>query len=396
MQIFYKRDSKCNVREIRIQLVEIDSEHYRIIGESGLLGGKMTPRPVITITESKVKRTVKEQAELQYNSMISDFLDKGYKSEESLGIENSTDLLEVNTKVPKEVVDNKGIRKPMLAKSYEDVKPEVLEKEWGASRKLDGVRSLMYWDSNSCEIKTSSRGGKDYNIPSTEIRNEPILRVFFQENPNIVLDGELYIHGKPLSEISGMCRLIEYDKSRLDRLAYHIYDIVDETLTFRERLEILDKLKKSLWLSHFGTCWRVHVVEHEKVTGFENIMKLHNKYVTEGYEGVVVRDPDQKYKCNARDTRMIKVKKFLEREDKIVDLVNGLRDEDLCFLMETKEGYNYKAKPRGDRELKKWYRENIESLKGTMGTIRYFGLTTTDKPVPNLPIFVNARSNKDI
>lgn len=160
MPIFYKRDSKGNVREIKLQLDEVDSEHYRIIGESGLLGGKMTPRPVITITAGKVKRTVKEQAELQYNSMISDFLDKGYKTQESLGIEKSTDLLEVNTKVPKEVVDNKGIRKPMLAKSHEDVKPEILEKEWFASRKLDGVRSLMYWDSKSCEIKTSSRGGK--------------------------------------------------------------------------------------------------------------------------------------------------------------------------------------------------------------------------------------------
>ena len=35
----------------------------------------------------------------------------------------------------------------------------------------------------------------------------------------------------------------------------------------------------------------------------------------------------------------------------ILDLVDGLRDEDLCFLMETKEGYQFKAKPMGDRTL---------------------------------------------
>ena len=83
-------------------------------------------------------------------------------------------------------------------------------------------------------------------------------------------------------------------------------------------------------------------------------------------------------------------------EFKILDLVDGLRDEDMCFLMETSEGYPFKAKPIGDRQLKQWYREHIDELKGKMGTVKYFGFTTTETPVPCLPVFKYIRDNFDM
>ena len=36
--------------------------------------------------------------------------------------------------------------------------------------------------------------------------------------------------------------------------------------------------------------------------------------------------------------------------------------------METKEGYQFKAKPMGNRALKQWYRDHIEELKGQIHT----------------------------
>ena len=102
------------------------------------------------------------------------------------------------------------------------------------------------------------------------------------------------------------------------------------------------------------------------------------------------------YKCGGRDRRMMKVKKFTDGEFTIKGLVEGLRDEDLCFLMVTDDGNEFKAKPIGDRILKQWYRDNINSLIGNKGTVKYFGFTETENPVPNLPVFKSVRISKDI
>ena len=49
------------------------------------------------------------------------------------------------------------------------------------------------------EVHTSSRGGGDYDIAATYIREDPYIIKILTDNPGLVLDGELYKHGKPLS-----------------------------------------------------------------------------------------------------------------------------------------------------------------------------------------------------
>lgn len=128
------------------------------------------------------------------------------------------------------------------------------------------------------------------------------------------------------------------------------------------------------------------MVEHIEAEGYDNLMNYHDQFVREGYEGLVMRDPSAYYKYNYRGRAMQKLKIFVDDEFKIKGLVEGLREEDMCFLMETKEGYEFKAKPVGTREDKKYYREHINEMIGKMATVKYFGMTNTDKPVPNLPV----------
>lgn len=189
-----------------------------------------------------------------------------------------------------------------------------------------------------------------------------------------------------LNKISGLCRkeTLEEDHKQLE---FRCYDIVDEKTNFIDRLKVLRNLK-SLYQSP-----KLVIVDHYSVSGIKEIMDLHNKAVSEGYEGLVVRDPNKPYKCGSRDTRMCKIKEFQDSEFKILGLVEGLRDEDLCFLMETDKGYQFKAKPIGTRDDKKFYREHISELIGKMGTVKFFGYTHTDKPVPNLPVFKSVRES---
>ena len=240
------------------------------------------------------------------------------------------------------------------------------------------------------EVHTSSRGGGDYDIPATYIRNDPYVVKILSENEGLILDGELYRHGWNLQKLSGLARKETLEEDH-KQLCFHCYDIVDENSPFKERVKKLEELKQNCPQNS-----KLIIIEQRLIEGLDEIMKMHNEAVENGYEGLVIKDPNKEYKCGARDNRCLKIKEFVDGEFKILGIVEGLRDEDLCFLMETQEGYQFKAKPIGDRAQKQYYREHINEIIGKMGTVKYFGLTNTDKPVPNLPVFKAIRLEQDI
>ena len=385
------RDSKGKIRQINIACEWNEKfQMYVITRSSGLYGGKFITQPNIEITKGKVKRTITEQAELEYNSNIKSYLDKGYKKISDLGY-TSIDEFDPDKVLPKDKTDTKGVKKPMLCKVYDasDSKTQKIP-YWFISSKLDGVRCFLFMKDG--EIKTSSRGGQDYDIATTYIKQDPFLLEVFRQFPNIILDGEIYRHGWNLSTISGLCRLESIDE-RHKELCFHCYDIVDEESIFSKRFNTLQNLYQLRETNYPES--KLVIVEHTVVRSNQEIMAAHNKFVAEGYEGAVIRDPNEVYKCGGRDRRMQKIKIFSDAEFKILGLSEGLRDEDMCFIMETTDGNQFKAKPIGTREDKQWYRDHIKELIGKMGTVKYFGMTNTEHPVPNLPVFKSVRLDKD-
>ena len=382
-EILISRDSKSKLRVVEI-LCDWDSttETYKLKRYTGQFNGKMIEQPVIEIVKGKAKRTISEQATLEFNSHVKKYLDKGYKKISDYGYDSLENFNE--NVVPKSNTDQKGLVKPMLCDQY-DFDDSKLEKiTWKASTKLDGLRTMLYYKDGV--IYTSSRGGKDYNVAATYIREDEYLKTLFKENPTLILDGELYKHGWNLQKISGLGRLESLTEDHKE-LQFYCYDIVDENKIFKERYKILQT---------FNQTEKFVVVEHVDVKGNDNINKLHDEYVNQGYEGLVLRDPNKTYKCGSRSNRMLKVKKFTDAEFEVIDLVEGLRDEDLCFLLKTEDGNQFKAKPIGDRQLKQWYRDNLDSLIGKMATVKYFGFTNTENPVPNLPVLKSFRLNEDM
>lgn len=342
----------------------------------------MTSGPTIVV-KPKVKRNHKEQCELEFNSHVKKYLDKGYKTIESLG-HTSLDTFNPKTDLPELSVDQNGAIKPMLCLVYdpEDKKSQGIK--WLASRKLDGLRMSIYMKNG--KLCTSSRGGKDYNVAATYILQDAFIKQLLTDNPGLILDGELYRHGWQLQKISGLGRLESlHDDHKY--LRFYCYDIVDLKKPFKERLEILRSIKPA-WNS------LLTMVEHVEVEGNENIDALHDKWVAEGYEGLVLRDPDQLYKPLAKDRRQQKVKKFVDSEFKVIGFSEGLREEDFVFRCITSEGKEFEAKPVGDRHLKKWYREHMDELIGEMATVKYFNLTPDG--IPNLPTLRSFRIKKDI
>ena len=67
----------------------------------------------------------------------------------------------------------------------------------------------------------------------------------------------------------------------------------------------------------------------------------------------------------------------------------------VCTSCKSKElKTQFEAKPIGDRELKRWYRENLDNIIGEYGTVKYFNITPDGKP--NLPVFLRVRDKKDM
>lgn len=276
----------------------------------------------------------------------------------------------------------------MLCKLLDKDNKKLTDKEWYGSFKHDGVRMLLFMRDG--EVHTSSRGGGDYDIPATYIREDPYIIKLLTENKGLILDGELYRHGWNLQKISGLARKETLEEDHKE-LCYHCYDIVDESATFKERVARLNKFKKDC-----PSDSKLIIIEQRLIKGLDAIMDMHNEAVAAGYEGLVIKDPDKEYKCGARDNRALKIKEFQDAEFKILGIVEGLRDEDMCFLMETEDGTQFKAKPIGDRALKQQYRDNINDIIGKLGTVKFFGWTNTEHPVPNLPSFRAIRYENDI
>ena len=389
------RDSKGKLRVVCAVYGWDEEQHGYVIHRStGTYKGKLIEQPELLITKGKVKRTLTEQVQLEFNSICKKYKDKGYKELDKPLDEYSEE--ELNEIVGTVSTNQDGVPKPMLAKQADKVSnTKIFDKEWYASRKINGVRMLLYLGKDG-NIHAQGRGAATYDSAMYEILNHPDLIKLFNYNPNLILDGEGYKHLMSLQQINSVARTqvtaIDYSI-----LQFYWYDILDISLPFRDRLKIMEDVSKNLNLGFDPLRefkegeLRIQLVPQVLVSGWNNMKNLHNEYVSEGWEGLVIRDPDKPYKPSGRTNDMIKIKEYLDDTFLVTGYQLGLRgSEDMCFICQTKEGKEFKAMPLGDRETKEEYVQNFEALyKNHLGDCKYFELS--DEGIPLQPKFVTWR-----
>lgn len=390
-EILVTMNAKNRVQTIKLQLDQNPiSKIFSISRITSQYGGKETEQPVIQISKGKVKRTPAEQAALQYNSYLQNYMDKGYVKLSGLTKTAYKDLSEediIKLLGGGFVSDQSGIPKPMLAKLAEQCSPDIWNKELYCSTKLDGVRCMMYYKNGM--VQTASRGGKGYNAATKHLREDPTLLAIFKQFPDLILDGELYKHDVnwPLQRISGVARLQEWTEE-CGNLEYWIYDYVSNE-PFKDRYETLMTLQKM-----FPADSKIKVINHVKLTGYLNIKKEHDKYVQMGFEGLCARTGDKEYGVNKRSAfYLIKLKERKDGEFKITGVKEGLRPEDMCFTLVTKEGKEFSAKPIGSVEARLEYLANKDNFIGKMATCTYFAISSDG--VPTQPVFQHVRPSDE-
>ena len=395
-KVLVSLDSKGKIRVAEIGYEWNDDRNcYTIHRTTYQFNGKQTQQPDIDIEKGKAGRTLKEQCELELNSRIKKYLDKGYKEWNGPLEEGPIKEMLGDIKTGQD-----GMIKPMLAKQADKVANKFFDRTFYGSRKINGVRCLIYYKDG--KVRTSSRGAINYDFAICHIVDHPLLEQFFERHPSIILDGEIYKFGWTLNKISGLCRHIEKlsQTEPLEFYWYDIYDLDNPDLSFEVRLEMMEDFAAELELSsNFNpeSEWeedalKIRLLPQKLMSGWSICKKYHDEYVKEGWEGLVIRKIDAPYGPGKRSNDMIKIKEYFDAEYEIVGLSEGLRDEDMCFVMKTPEGQEFKAKPHGDRAQKQWYRDHLDELIGKMGTIKYFEMSGKEgSQIPQQPQFVCVR-----
>ena len=390
------KDSKGKIRVVEISYEGNEATRiYTIYRYTGQFEGKLTTQPKIIVDKGKATRNIHEQVELQFNALVKGYKDKGYiELENEIDNYNSEELYQLLGESP---TGSNGVVKPMLAKQADKVtKTTIFNKIWIASRKIDGLRCIIYLGDDG-KLHTSSRGATNYDSAMFEILTHPALIKLFKNNEGLMLDGECYHHGYTLQQINSIARTQKVAKD-LEVLQFYWYDIVDLNNPFKSRLAKMKSIAEELkeYGSEIG--WdpdrifkenelRIQFVPQVEVSGWDNMMKLHNEYVSEGWEGLVIRDPERPYKPNGRTNDMIKIKVYKDDCFKVVGKEAGLRgSEDMVFIMEMPDGRTFKAKPFGDREQKEEYWINFDKkYKGHIGECKFFYYS--DDGIPLQPAF---------
>ena len=263
-------------------------------------------------------------------------------------------------------------KNPMLAYPVSN-KPIDYTKPVFMQPKLDGVRCLIQYGDvrgRGPEVKAYSRTGKEWKNIDHILQ---ALAPFFQANPDVILDGELYNHAlrDDFEKIISCVRKTKptaVDRAESRRLVqFHCYDIVDETLTFEERYKfVFDNLRDS---------YGVRTVETTKVVkGMENLQ--HSQNLEAGYEGSILRINDV-YQCK-RSHSLRKFKDFHDAEAVLTDWVEGKgkRKGTIGKFMAIDADGNTFGMPVMDnfKKLKTMFKE-MQNWVGKEATFTYFERT---------------------
>jgi len=345
-----------------------------IVNEHGYVDGKMqTDRRNVKTGKNigkKNETTVQEQT-------IFDATSKWNKKKDSNYTENTSG-------VPS--ADEMSLL-PMLAKKFKDAKHKI-KYPCIVEPKLDGLRgfSHAYDDAN-----ITSRKFKPYDAVS-HLHAE--LKELFGEI-NVPIDGELYLHGLTLEEINRRAK--KYRKGLTEELEFWVFDIADTTKTNIARKEILDRIKtraKHMKVKHPHIVFIPTAIANCE----EDVYKLHNEYVKEGYEGAIIRNRNGMYLMEKRSSDLQKYKEFEDDEFEIVGIKSGEGREAgaiiySCKVKNAKSIKTFDVRPRGSIEMRIIaFNNGVECYMGKELTVRYQGLTELN--VPQFPVGIIIREDK--
>jgi DNA ligase-1 len=385
LKTLYKVDTKGKIRQWTVKVK--DNSFWT---EQGLVDGKIViNKPTITNTKNEGRSnetSPEEQALAEASAKYTKYLDKGY-------VENPEDVHKIT------------LYTPMLAQKFEDRLSE-LEFPLFTQPKLDGIRCITYLQDGVLVAK--SRAGKPIEaIP--HILEE--LESFFVENPDAILDGELYNHDlkNDFNKIISLVRKMKpvrgasdtdksFDKKLVrfeealteakDKVQYWIYDA--PRIGSLGESELFSVRSRTLTASITNSKSLVIVPTHTS-ENLDDVDERYNEYMSDGYEGQMVR-VDFAYE-NKRSKKLLKRKDFTDSEYLVIGIEEGDGNrtgtaKNLTCKDEA-TGKTFNSNIKGTHEYLAEILENKDYYIGQQATIKYFELTPDG--IPRFPYAIAFR-----
>lgn len=220
-------------------------------------------------------------------------------------------------------IDKETFFQPQLAKSFNKYIDKVVY-PLAAEDKLNGIRCAI------TKKGAFSRTGEEFHCID-HIKDE--LAPLFEENPKLVLDGELFnpLHKNELNKIASLVSVnrksadvTDEDKQRAkDIVQFHCYDGM---FFSHAKVEINDKSefqyrKYALKQKLIGLFY-VKYHDYVLVKNYEEIDALMKKVKEENREGLVIKVLDAPYQ-NKRSSNMLKLKLFIDEEFEVIEFLEG-------------------------------------------------------------------------
>ena len=356
----YKRTQTGSIQE---WWIERENDKYRT--HSGKTGGKIVTsewKKAYSTNEGRSnERNPIEQAIFEVEALYTKRLDLAY------------------AETP-ESVDSTGFFECMLAKDLKKTKVDFSKQNVYSQPKLDGIRAIITVDG------IHSRTGKEiFSCPHIHEAFKPL----FEEDPELILDGELYNHEfkDDFNQIVSLVKKTkdftpeDYDKT-YELVQFHWYDIVsDEPYSYR-------MIKIQSYEPVFRDVKCVEMVPTTTVHDHESLMAEYERYVSDGYEGQIIRIDGVGYE-KKRTKNLLKHKDFDDSEFRIISIEEGKGNRSgmagfvVCELGDGTDR-TFKASIKGTHEFCKGLLRERDKYANGEATIQHF--RRTPDGIPRFPV----------
>jgi len=285
--------------------------------------------------------------------------------------------------------------KPMLAS---DAELDKLRFPLLASAKLDGVRAVV---KNGVVLSRSLK----------PIPNEYVQSLFKHLEH---FDGELIV-GEPTSKtvyrdtVSGVM-----SKGGEPDVTFFVFDHIEyPTRSYRERIK---RIRTNPLFTSAGVMHEQHII-----TCLDTLLTFEQQTLDEGYEGLILRDPDAPYKfgrSTAREGYLLKLKRFTDAEFEVIGFEERMHNGneattnelgrtarsghkagktgrgDLgALVVRTAEGLVFNVGTGFDDALRAEIWSNQDKYKGALAKVKFFQVGMKD--APRHPVFLGWRDERD-
>lgn len=288
-------------------------------------------------------------------SRVNEKRKRGYKylSELKDNVELPVGEIEIvqylQTYLPYERTAGDGTMLPMLAKVYDNANNKIFKKvsflygQW----KINGLRCFITAHRNEGDLfkpitlDFQSREGTHWkslvDLEDYLLYTLPTAIIDKMLEEEYVLDGEIYLPGHSVNEINHFVKDPSCKENKL--LQYWCYDIAIQDTIQSARIvikhKLLDEFKHNFDKNtHLNNKERFIILPEIEITNDQQAIEFRNAFINNGFEGLILRNPDAEYQYGARNSAMYKYKKSTDGKFKIIDIYpEGIKRQDIPLFL---------------------------------------------------------------